>query len=93
MKTRTYSIERSTVDIKAIYPQVTKHASATLVLVDHPGGKLTLELYCGPAFDNSECDWEMPIRQSRTKQFEIPKIPYKFVVVNHTIFYRKNVEV
>lgn len=55
-------------------------------------GWATVTWWIGTDYDNCESRWEIQFKQARQKKFEIPGVPYKFMLVNGEIYYRRNVE-
>lgn len=78
----------STVDVKALFPYVTSHPFAELEY--NPADK-KLNLWVGRGYDNCEAKWECSVHQSCRFAFAVPGIPYRFILVSGTIYYRKNV--
>lgn len=79
----------STVDVKALIPSITPHPFCELEYI--PADR-TLNLWEGRSFDHCECRWERTIAQARQLAFEIPGVPYHFILVSGKIYYRKNGE-
>lgn len=79
----------STVDLKALYPQYTAQSFAELELISENGISI-LTMWTGKSYDNCEVHWEKEVKQTRSRKFEIPGIPYHFVIVHKTIYYRRN---
>lgn len=85
----------STVNLKQLQPSCSGHPYTELeYLASDPlnGGKASVTMWVGPNCDDCESKYEICFTQARQKRFEIPGIPFKFVLVNGTIYYRRNVE-
>lgn len=79
----------SCVDLKALYPQCTTKPFAELEL-EVKNGISTITMWVGQSYGHSEAHWEKEVKQTRSRKFEIPGIPYHFVIVHKTIYYRRN---
>lgn len=87
--------KRSTVNLKSLYPQYTTKPYCEIeYLATDPlcESSASISVWVGTAYDNCECSFEEPFSAVRQKQFEIPGVPFKFVLVNGTIYYRRNTE-
>lgn len=45
-------------------------------------------LWVGPDEDSGEGLWEQHIPQGRQKKFEVPGVPYLFIIVSGKLYYR-----
>ena len=81
----------SRVDMKQLYPQCTREEYASLELM-REGTQLSLVLWYGKSEDHCQGNWWQSIPQARQRAFEIPGIPFRFIVVSNKIYYRRNVE-
>ena len=94
--------DNSTVDMRVLAPTATtKPYSELEYLKSDPlnDGNPSVTWWTGEGHDNCEAEYEIVLKRQqkgatviRTKQFEIPSIPYKFIVVNDKLYYRRNVE-
>lgn len=85
----------STVNLKAICPIACTAPFSELeyrATDELNGGNSSVTWWTGESYDNCEARWEIIFLQSRQKRFEIPGIPFKFMLVNGEIYYRRNVE-
>lgn len=85
----------STVNLKVLYPQANNQRYSELEFVSCDGlngDKPSLTWWEGHDAGKCEARWEMVVSNHRQLRFEIPGIPFKFIIVNGEIYYRRNVE-
>lgn len=88
------SIE-STVNLKLLAPRACNDPYSELEYTNKDplnNNKASVTWWTGPNSDDCDGRYEIVFKQTRQKMFEIPGIPYKFIVVSNKIFYRRNVE-
>lgn len=85
----------STVNLKLLFPQSCTAPYGEIeyrAMDDLEEGLASITWWTGESFHNCEERWSIRLNQARQKQFEIPGIPFKFIIVNGEIYYRRNVE-
>lgn len=85
----------STVNLKKLVPYYSKfpHCELEYMAADPLNeGKPSLTVWEGTDSENKDGKYEVVVTNSRQLRFELPEIPFKFVLVNGEIYYRRNVE-
>lgn len=85
----------SIVNLKAICPKANNQPFSQLEFNKKDplhNNKPSITWWEGLHDEHCESRWELVINQSRYRSFEIPGVPFKFIIVSGQIYYRKNVE-